>query len=106
MAVILLRVPGCPDRSFQASPAVSILVAAQREGASLRHDCGGKALCGTCRVRVVSGKGSPADARERERLAAVGAGPDTRLACQLRAGTDMVLQAELPPDSPRDIASS
>lgn len=101
MAAILLRVPGQPDRSFQASPAVSVLVAAQREGAPLRHDCGGKALCGTCRVRVVSGKASPADGRERERLSAVGAGPGMRLACQLRAGTDMVLEAELPPEPPR-----
>ena len=84
------------ETSFEVSPAFSILVAAQRAGAPLRHDCGGKALCGTCRVRVVSGILSPAGNREQERLAAVGAGPGVRLACQARPGSDLSLEAVLP----------
>lgn len=81
--------------SLDVSPAFSILVAAQRAGAALRHDCGGKAQCGTCRVRVISGKLSPVTERERLRLDAVGAGPGVRLACQARAGTDLSLEAIL-----------
>jgi ferredoxin len=81
--------------TLDVSPAFSILVAAQRAGAALRHDCGGKALCGTCRVRVLSGKLSPITERERLRLDAVGAGPGVRLACQARAGTDLSLDAIL-----------
>jgi ferredoxin len=86
--------------TLDVSPAFSILVAAQRAGAALRHDCGGKALCGTCRVRVLSGKLSPVTERERLRLDAVGAGPGVRLACQARAGTDLGLEAVLPMTEP------
>jgi len=60
------------DAAFEASPVVSLLVSAQRAGTPLRHDCGGKALCGTCRVRVLSGAVSPMLERERARLEAVG----------------------------------
>jgi len=86
--------------SIEVSPAFSILVAAQRAGAALRHDCGGKALCGTCRVRVLSGTLSPVAERERLRLGVVGAGPGVRLACQARAGTDLSLEAVLPLTEP------
>lgn len=82
--------------SIDVSPAFSVLVAAQRAGAALRHDCGGKALCGTCRVRVLSGKLSPITERERHRLDVVGAGPGVRLACQARPGSDLSLEAVLP----------
>ena len=81
---------------FETTPALSILVSAQRAGVPLRHDCGGKALCGTCRVRVVSGVTSPATDREKARLEAVAAGPGERLACQARAGSDLELEAVLP----------
>lgn len=87
-----------PQARFEVSPAYSILVSAQRAGLPLRHDCGGKALCGTCRVRVISGTTSPMTERERLRLEAVGAGPGERLACQTRAGSDLELQAVLPLD--------
>jgi len=85
-----------PPVEFETSPALSILVAAQRAGAPLRHDCGGKAQCGTCRVRVVSGTTSPVSGREKARLEATGAGTSERLACQTRAGSDLELSAVLP----------
>jgi adenylate cyclase len=93
----------CADgskRTFDVSPVMSILVSAQRAEAPLRHDCGGKALCGTCRVRVISGSLSPEGARETGRLEAVGAGPGVRLACQARPGSDLVLEAVLPLKNP------
>lgn len=85
-----------PASEFETSLAMSILVSAGRAGVPLRHDCGGKAQCGTCRVRVISGVTSPMADRERVRLQAVRAGKDERLACQARAGSDLVLEAVLP----------
>ncbi|PKL24039.1 MAG: hypothetical protein CVV47_12315 [Spirochaetae bacterium HGW-Spirochaetae-3] len=93
------------DVVFEASPVVSLLVAAQRAGAPLRHDCGGKALCGTCRVRVDSGSFSPILGRERARLDAVGAGSEERLACQARAGSDVEITAILPLSPARGAAA-
>jgi len=82
---------------LNTSPAVSILNALVREGVKIRHDCGGKALCGTCKVRVVAGAAglSPVSERERLRLDAIGASPEERLACQSYAFRDVEL--ELPP---------
>ncbi len=82
------------------SPVESLLVALMREGAPIRHDCGGKALCGTCRLRVCSGASglSPMGERERARLASFGAALDgsERLACQARAARDATLEALVP----------
>lgn len=105
MSRIHLAAPDRPATDFDASPVYSVLVAAQRSGVPLRHDCGGKAQCGTCRVKVLSGRLSPMGERERIRLEAVGAlsgqtvegeGPVYRLACQSRPGSDLVLEAVLP----------
>ncbi len=48
--------------------------------------CGGRARCSTCRVRIAAGAEAlaPPDAAERRTLAAIGAGEDVRLACQIR----------------------
>ncbi|MFH2114682.1 MAG: 2Fe-2S iron-sulfur cluster-binding protein [Spirochaetota bacterium] len=102
MSRIHLSAPDRPVADFEASPVYSILVAAQRNSVPLRHDCGGKAQCGTCRVRVLSGRLSPMGERERLRLEAVGAGQAGgngavyRLACQSRPGSDLELEAVLP----------
>ncbi|HOV62703.1 MAG TPA: 2Fe-2S iron-sulfur cluster-binding protein [Spirochaetia bacterium] len=80
MALIVLS----DGRRIAASPAVSILNCLLREGVRIRHVCGGKAECGTCMIRIVSGSEflSPMQSRERERLEAKQAGPEMRLACQ------------------------
>lgn len=121
MSRIHLGAPDRPAADFEASPVYSILVAAQRSGVPMRHDCGGKAQCGTCRVKVISGRISPMRESERLRLEAVGAlpvqnagvdsmagagadrasgdngtGPVYRLACQSRPGSDLELEAVLP----------
>ncbi len=89
-----VRVSG--GKETETTPAFSLLNALVRDGVPVRHDCGGKALCGTCRVRVVSGGAalSPVGDRERIRLAAVGAAADERLACQAHAFRDV--EIELP----------
>jgi adenylate cyclase len=81
--VATIRVEGT-GQTVEASPAVSVLNALLRGGVDIRHDCGGKAICGTCRIRVAEGSQglSPRSARETDRLAAAGAAPDERLACQ------------------------
>ncbi len=88
---------------LEASPAYSLLIALQRAGVAHRHDCGGKALCGTCRVRVLSGRLSPMGERERMRLEAVGQSLDgsVRLACQARPGGPLELEALLGPHGER-----
>ena len=82
-----------------AGPLVSILNALLVAGVRIRHDCGGKALCGTCAVRVIAGgEGlSPVGQREADRLAAGGRlGPSRpsgfRLACQARAARDAEIE--------------
>jgi ferredoxin len=75
--------------------ALSLLNALVRGGVRIRHDCGGKALCGTCRVHVIAGDAaalSPVRDRERIRLAAIGAGEDERLACQAYAARDVTVE--------------
>ncbi|HPE36870.1 MAG TPA: 2Fe-2S iron-sulfur cluster-binding protein [Spirochaetales bacterium] len=94
-ALIRLEAPDRPPSSFEAGVLDSLLVAAQRSGARLRHDCGGKALCGTCRVRVLDGRLGPVSAREAARLSETGQSLDgsVRLACQARALSDARLVA-------------
>ncbi len=83
----------------EASPVLSVLVSLQRAGVAHRHDCGGKTLCGSCRVRVLAGRLSPPGERERERLLALGEPVDgsVRLACQARPAGPVELEAMLPP---------
>jgi ferredoxin len=80
MAFIILS----DGRQIPASSAVSILNCLLKEGVRIKHVCGGKAQCGTCMIRIVSGAEflSPMQSREWERLAEKKAGSDMRLACQ------------------------
>ena len=79
---------------LDASPAVSILNSLLIAGVRIRHDCGGKALCGTCAVRVLSGAAglSPVESLEAGRLAAGGRPGDFRLACQARAAREATIE--------------
>lgn len=94
MTVARIRVLNADGEAVSASPVFSVLNSLVKEGVPIRHDCGGKALCGTCRVRVVAGASSlsPKNERERARLEAVGAGDDERLACQAHAVRDVDLE--------------
>jgi len=102
VALIRLMIAG-EEREVSCSATVSVLNALVQAGVVLHHDCGGKAYCGTCRIRVVGGQGkgsgtNPIGAAERERLAAVGAGPEDRLACQLYIYRD--IRIEIPRTGP------
>ncbi len=82
---------------LDSNPAVSILNSLLVAGVRIRHDCGGKAICGTCAVRVLSGESglSPVGALEAERLAAGHRSADCRLACQARVARDIDIEVIL-----------
>ena len=90
-------------RTIETSAAISILNTLMREVVSIQHVCGGKAQCGTCRVRIVEGAQflSPMLEREKTRLAATDAPPDYRLACQTYVFGNVTIEipAPLAPDS-------
>jgi ferredoxin len=84
------------------SPVVSVLNLLLREGIPIPHTCGGKALCGTCRVRVVPemGKSDPVNGigpREAQRLGALNLGPPYRLACQIYARSSVTIEIPVDP---------
>jgi len=87
-------VAGAPQPDVVTGPAVSILNALLRAGVAIRHDCGGKALCGTCALRVVEGGGglSPVRPLEARRLALHGLPSGSRLACQAHATRDIEVE--------------
>ncbi|MFO1312313.1 MAG: adenylate/guanylate cyclase domain-containing protein [Burkholderiales bacterium] len=66
--------------------------------------CGGRGRCTTCRVRVLRGVESlpPAADSERLALARLRAGPNVRLACQLRPRADVAVLPLLPADVTAD----
>ena len=83
MAKIIVE--GKQIREVETSPAVSILNSLMRAGVRISHLCGGRALCGTCRIKILEGKKylSPMGEAERIRLSERGPLPDdVRLACQ------------------------
>jgi ferredoxin, 2Fe-2S len=96
-----IRVLGSGEE-IEASPAKSLLNSILAAGLFVRHDCGGKALCGTCAVRVVEGGRflSPVTRLEAGRLGASGRGEGWRLACQARAARDVSI--EIPAGTPED----
>lgn len=77
-----------------ATLQTSLLVAAMRSNMYIRHDCGGKALCGTCRVQVLTGKTVPKEAREASLLERIQANPDERLACQLFVMAPIIVRVD------------
>lgn len=71
----------------------SILEASRSGGVPHVSVCGGKGRCSTCRVQILEGgQGQPEpEVRESATLRSIGAGPDVRLACQLRPNHDLTV---------------
>lgn len=78
----------------------SVLDASRRARIPHASICGGRGRCSTCRVRVLRGQeGLPAPSpSEIAALDRLGAGPNVRLACQLRPRKDVSVLLLLPPD--------
>ena len=80
-------------QSFEVAAGTTILVSAVQNGLQLRHDCT-EAICGTDRVKILSGKEflSEKDENEELTLEMMNAGPDDRLACVARVVGDVTVQ--------------
>jgi len=75
-----------PEREVQLDPGESLMAAARIAGLPLGSSCDGRAVCGWCRVSVLSGSErlQLAGNDKRELLTRIGATQDERLACQAR----------------------
>jgi ferredoxin len=80
-------------QSFEVAAGTTILVSAIQNGLQLRHDCT-EAICGTDRVKIISGKEQLSEKNENEELTLemMNAGPDERLACVARIVGDVTVE--------------
>ena len=80
-------------QSFDVAAGTTILVSAIQNGLQLRHDCT-EAICGTDRVKILSGKEQLSEKTENEELTLemMNAGPDDRLACVARIVGDVTVE--------------
>ena len=88
-----------PDRTIRAARGFSVLEASLLNNIPHAHVCGGRGRCSTCRIRILgdaAGLPSPS-AAEQAVLERVHAGPDVRLACQLRPTLDIAFVPMLSP---------
>jgi len=71
----------------------TLLDLALEAGIPCYHECGGRARCSTCRVRVVEGQGlMPRTEREARFATRAGWGPEIRLSCQATVIGDVKVQ--------------
>ena len=89
----MIRIKGRED-PILSSPAVSLLNLLQRNGIPIQTVCGGRAQCGRCLVRILSGseKMNKKNQREITRLQALNAGENMRLACQSHTRGDIEIE--------------
>ena len=80
-------------QSFEVAPETTILVSAIQNGLQLRHDCT-EAICGTDRVKILSGKECLSEKTDNEELTLemMNAGPDERLGCVARILGDVTVE--------------
>ncbi len=80
-------------QSFEVEDGTTILVAAIRNGVELPHDCT-EAICGTDRVRIVSGANnlSPTDDNEELTLSMLDSDPADRLGCVAKVLGDVIVE--------------
>lgn len=86
---------------FDAETGLTLLELAQTSNIPHASVCRGRGRCGTCRVRVLSGAenlAQPTDV-EAKVLARWNAGPDERLACQVKPATgELIVERVIKPD--------
>ncbi len=80
-------------KSFEVATGTTILISAIQNGLELRHDCT-EAICGTDRVKILSGKEYLSEKTENEELTLemMDAGPDKRLGCVARIFGDVAVE--------------
>jgi len=82
------------SKQIEISPGISILEAAVSAGLQVRGDCGGKGLCGQCRLKVHGGEERYASPSERKHLAPEELAAGITLACQRRLVEDATIEIE------------
>ena len=87
----------------RVGPGTSVLEASRLNGIAHYSVCGGNGRCSTCRVRVLASDAAlpPPNTVEQATLARIHAGPDVRLACQLRPQGALTVARLLEPPQAR-----
>ena len=95
-SAVRVTYPG--GRTVTVPLGFSLLETSRFAGIAHASVCGGRGRCSTCRVRVVAGQDRlpVASAEESKLLQRIGAGPDVRLACQLRPTGDISIFPLMP----------
>jgi uncharacterized 2Fe-2S/4Fe-4S cluster protein (DUF4445 family) len=75
----------------------TVFDAAGKVGIPIISYCGGKTICGRCKIRVMNGNVSPISKREKNLLSEEEITRNYRLACIMRVFSD--LKVEIPPES-------
>lgn len=84
-------------RRIEVPPGTTLLDAARTAGIDLVAVCGGGGTCGTCQVRLITGRLSPVTAYEALQLGEDGLAAGLRLACESLPLEDV--RIDLPPQS-------
>jgi uncharacterized 2Fe-2S/4Fe-4S cluster protein (DUF4445 family) len=84
-------------RRVDVPAGTSVLAAVRAAGIEVVSVCGGRGLCGTCRVLAVGGGLTPPTEPERELLAPAELSAGVRLACQATVAADA--RIDVPPES-------
>ncbi len=90
-----------PGPKVLSAPGPTLLEISRAHRVPHLSVCGGKARCSTCRVRVLDGAqglSAPSEA-EAALLKRIGAGPDVRLACQIRPRQALTVTRLLNPET-------
>ena len=89
----MIRIKGS-EQAISSSPAISILNLLQRNRVPIQTLCGGRAQCGRCMIRILSGAETMNNKNQREiiRLKTMNAGKDIRLACQSYTRGDIEIE--------------
>jgi len=85
-------------KQFDVPAGTTVLAVAMQHEVFLRHVCGGKAMCATCRCKVLSGAEnlSPMARHEEKRLRELYAPREARLSCQAEIRGDVVVEIPVP----------
>ncbi len=80
-------------RKLRIPKGATLLEISRENNIPHASQCGGRARCSTCRVRILSGADGlpPPGKNEAATLARIKAAPDVRLACQIRPENDLEL---------------
>ncbi|HSV85184.1 MAG TPA: 2Fe-2S iron-sulfur cluster binding domain-containing protein, partial [Levilinea sp.] len=76
-------------RRIAVEPGTNLLAALQHAGVDLAAACGGVGICGTCLVRLVSGRLAPPSLTEAEELGRARLEQGYRMACQAEPLSDV-----------------